>query len=425
MGEKKTVTKFLKSEDDAKQQWLTILARSELVPIDVTYKAKCEIRKEYYPYAEFDMDCSASWSATSIWEHEEKYQEAKSVTVYIDQKSGTEHSFAGKDSDGRPYKPISKTVYETKKRTVVDNIERTSGEVGPLYLTERVNISGSPSLMWPNNFSSSDFIEVDEAYFKDYQVMPVTEFDEDVVEKAEDQALSKTKNYVKGQVPGTRYEDLSLDSFYIDSEKRHDIYLAVYHVVYEYEGEQYECFLSGGNCEDDYKVISSPVDDDIKDQSKKLEEGLSKTSIFSMKSVFLIGAFLFGTNALGLLVPSIGGPENALSLVVMLYCIARFVLMQMTHNDLKKQEEQFTTGNKFMREQVLELVGNDSIPDSEKQRMIEKWVKEHAGNVGAGHDQTEHTLELRKKQTRIVNIAGIAAGVIALIYVIIAYSTGA
>ena len=71
---KKIATPFLKSEAQAKQEWLGHLLDDDHVPLDVAYKATCQIQREYYPYAIYSVTCSGDWSATSIWEHVEEYQ---------------------------------------------------------------------------------------------------------------------------------------------------------------------------------------------------------------------------------------------------------------------------------------------------------------------------------------------------------------
>lgn len=118
MDEKLIVTKFLRDEEQIKQDWLCLLMKDEKAPLDVSYRARLiKIVKEYYPIAVFSVTCEAEWQATSYWEHVEEYQVAREETVYIDYQ-GKEHKSSGRDVEvrnGRTIdhyrKPMTRTVY--------------------------------------------------------------------------------------------------------------------------------------------------------------------------------------------------------------------------------------------------------------------------------------------------------------------------
>ena len=102
MDEKLIVTKFLRDEEQIKQDWLCLLMKDEKAPLDVSYRARLiKIVKEYYPIAVFSVTCEAEWQATSYWEHVEEYQVAREETVYIDYQ-GKEHKSSGRFN---PYFP--------------------------------------------------------------------------------------------------------------------------------------------------------------------------------------------------------------------------------------------------------------------------------------------------------------------------------
>ena len=94
---RKLVTQFLKDEAQARLQWLELLMNIPDAPLDIAYKSKYEIKREYYPFAIYSMDCHANWTARSIWEHTEEYQVQRTETVYID--------YMGREHD-RPFNDI-------------------------------------------------------------------------------------------------------------------------------------------------------------------------------------------------------------------------------------------------------------------------------------------------------------------------------
>lgn len=441
MSDKVRATKFLKTEDEAKREWLSLLTDDPHVPIDVAYKATCEIRREYYPYADYDMVCAATWTATSINEHEEEYQVAREETVYIDY-CGEEHKTGGCDFENiagvrepvkRYRQPLSRTVYDTKTRTVVDAVWQSDGDVGPLKLMQRVATCELPSLDWAAHFESNQFIEADEDYLNDYHLMPETVSKADAQERAESESLSDMARYAQRDVPGDRFEDFSLCSFNVRESTRSDFLLGVYHVVYQYEGESYECFLSGGAAEGDYLFGPRPVDDSVKEQSEALDEVLSKNSGCSRKTLFLlavpvllIASWLF--SLLGFRTPyvaedyleySILGAISISLLIAAVCCGMRFALMQMTSNKMKKEKKQFESDGQLMRKQVLELVQNDAIPEADKKSTIERWLTDHSGNVSMSRDLVVSTIGKQKKQVRLLNMVTIAAIAVVLAFGII------
>ena len=247
MSEKMIATKFLRDETQIRQDWICLLMRQENVPLDVAYKANLlKIQKEYYPFAIFGITLEAKWRATSYWEHEEEYQVPREETVYIDYK-GNEHKYPGEDSDvvnghivDRSRTPLSRTVYDTKHKMVVDNVEQTSGYVHPTKYVEGVWTGKGQSLLkWAMRFNDSQTLEVSQDYLKDYVLIP-----EEMTRKdAESQAVRMGKDDIghkaSHDVPGDRYEDMVVSSNVL-KVNRTSYFLGVYHIFYEYEGKNYE-----------------------------------------------------------------------------------------------------------------------------------------------------------------------------------------
>lgn len=419
--EKKIATPFLKSEAQAKQEWLGHLLDDDHVPLDVAYKATCQIQREYYPYAIYNVTCSGDWSATSIWEHVEEYQVPREETVYIDYQ-GREHKHSGNDREyrnGRSIdhyrRPMSRTVYDTEKRTVTDNIESTYGSVGPNAFAELIVTSDFPQLAnWASHFSTEQFIEADEAYLGRFRVIPETMKSSDAERSAKSAAINDLGRVGMRDVPGNRFEDFGIDATFLNVE-RTDAYLAVYHVFYEYEGEKFECYLSGGLNAADFFMERKPVDDSIKTRTKTLDERISKNGFLSRKTLYLYGTVCFAISAL--FFPLTYGASATLTsllwLVAAACCIIRFNMMRLTYKKAKQEKELFTSDNVFLKQQILELSQNDMISDEEKGQMIEEWLTEHSNNTNAGNDQDNTGKQSQlAKIIDIVLIIAIGAGFI-------------
>lgn len=415
---KKIATPFLKSEAQAKQEWLGHLLDDDHVPLDVAYKATCQIQREYFPYAIYSVTCSGDWSATSIWEHVEEYQVPREETVYIDYH-GREHKHSGNDREyrnGRSIdhyrRPMSRTVYDTEKRTVTDNIESTYGSVGPNTFAELIVTSDFPQLAnWASHFSTDQFIEADEAYLGRFRVIPETMKSSDAERSAKSAAINDLGRVGMRDVPGNRFEDFGIDATFLNVE-RADAYLAVYHVFYEYEGEKFECYLSGGLNAADFFMERKPVDDSIKTRDETLDERISKNGFLSGKTLYLFGAVLLLAAAL---IPIYDGwiPAALPWLVAAVCCIIRFNMMNITYKKAKQEKELFASDNVFLKQQIRELSQNDMISDEEKGRMIEEWLSERSNNTDEenGRGNAEKQAQLAK----IINIVLIIAIVVASI----------
>ena len=422
MGNKMLATRFLKTEEEARQQWVRLLASDEHVPVDVAFKATCEITREYYPIAEYAMTCVGSWSAMSVKEHEEEYQVAREETVYID-KDGKAHSHPANDRWAR-----TRTVWDTKTKMVIDRMWDTYGDIGPLKLVERVAISDVPDMEWLNHFEKGQFVKVEDGFFDDCVLMPSTVSDAQVDEQAESDAISDVANYGKHDVPGDRFEDYSLNAFSVEESVRTDKYLGVYHVVYQYDGETYECYLSGGTNSQDYLFGPLPVDESIKGHADLLEEKVSESGCFTQAVALAAAVLLIFIGGLSMLFT---GPRFdyvqifwGIALVVGIYLAAWVVLTHMLNSKLKKEKAQFSSDNAFLRERILELSENDAMSAEEKQRTVETWLSEHAEGKASGQGFVEREIAGYKKKKRIIGLVAIGAAIVSVVINVMAGPVG-
>lgn len=434
MSKAKKAALFIKSEEEARKEWLSLLTDDKTVPIDVAYRATYEIRKEYYPYAVYSISCSGEWSAKSIWEHKEEYQVAREETVYIDYQ-GKEHSKPGKDMDQlrggtivyRPRDPRYRTVYETKTKTVIDNVQATYDEIGPLSLTEYVAVSDLPNFSWAQQLSEDQLIAVDDTFFNDFDLKTISMSEEAATKEARNDARSELADYARGDVPGDRFENFSLDSFSIQKSTRTDCYLPVYHIVYQYEDESYECYLNGGAVGSGALFGEKPVDNDIQEQAELLDTHKSKTGFFSRKSLFLIGAILLIPMGLSSLFAGceinsylglLGLVMNTVSLLMLiagLYLAGRFIIMHKANRALAEEHKRFHGDNEFLRKQILELALSDEIPEEGRQAAVEEWLISHSGGMASGQQHIQHIIEEQTKTTKLLNKATIIVAAVLVV----------
>lgn len=389
------VAPFLRGEDQLKQDWLCLLMADDHAPLDVCYKANLlKIEREFYPFAVYDFVCEANWDATSYWEHTETYQEPREETVYIDYK-GNEHKRSGKDTEyrnGRSIdhyrKPMSRTVYDTKKKTVVDNIEQTSGRIGPTRIRKIIWTgpaeNQSAMVPWIGHLDESQLRPIGTNGLPGIE-MPEAVSSTQAQGAARDQAADTVVSMARQQVPGDRFENLGISGFNVVSESRTDCYLSAYHVYYEYEGKQYDCILTGGNNTSDVVIKDRPIDTEIQTHAESIDASIKENN----GCVFLLITIVFGLGGLLWLLMGIMG-RGPLDLIGGLACIGGAVfcgLKYKTMNEQKKifkaQKERFTADNTDLKQRIFDLIQDDSIPEEQKGPMIEKWVNEYKASIGA------------------------------------------
>lgn len=401
MDEKLIVTKFLRDEEQIKQDWLCLLMKDEKAPLDVSYRARLiKIVKEYYPIAVFSVTCEAEWQATSYWEHVEEYQVAREETVYIDYQ-GEEHKSSGRDVEfrnGRTIdhyrKPMTRTVYDTKRRTVIDNIQQTYGVVDPMCFSERIWTGKGQSLInWIDSFDNSQLMEVKQDYFNDFQLIHEKISADSAKSQAENMGQNDISVVASRDVPGDRYENLSVRSNILDVSRK-TYFLGVYHIFYEYEGKEYDCLMSGGNSIDDVVLGEHPVDNSIKERLEKIQSEIEKNH--KKKKWFLLGLIGFSIS-IYFLVPLVGGVESfaskegrvgVITIIFLLlcgcglaFCIYKFILAIRRRNKATAEMNALNADNANLKQKIYELIHNDSISEEEKKKTIKQWLKDNERNL--------------------------------------------
>lgn len=392
--------RFIRDEKQIKKDWLRLLVENPLAPLDVAYKAQLiSVQREYHPYAIYNITCETSWSAKSIWEHQEERQipvtKFQDYRGNIQDRNGTDIEVSNGNTYHRTRTPV--TIFETETYTVTDNIQQTSGIVGPVNLTEKVwigPVSTEALLRWTDNNSSKQLINIEEVSQKE-TIIPVSKNQDSAQYEALNSAEEKLAKRARQEVPGTKYEEFQITGFHAQSIEKTIAYLSVYRVSYEYEGVQYVCLMTGGDAQDDVLAEAQPVDETIKRKHETIDKELEEHGGCSQFASILV-SWLIGGTGLGLLwgafvnigsAFSYGFNLGALLLGVVLLIVGgvclgigikwlkSFFNERKLHREAKSTKEKMIADSSIIKQQVLELIYNDTVPEQQKPQMIQEWIE--------------------------------------------------
>ncbi|MCR4689662.1 MAG: hypothetical protein K5745_08980 [Saccharofermentans sp.] len=383
---------FTRDDRQAKQDLLCKLISYDNSPIDIAYKANIKsIKREYYPFAFFEITGIADWEATSIWEHIEKYQVPRSETVYFD-RQGREHSKPGSEyinGNRYNYRPQTRTVYDTKTRTVTDNIERTSGSISPVTIPVRVWVSPAESDYLKDSISGwirldQEYNEIDDQYLKDFDTIAIGKTVEEATESAKLTAQKEFANRAESEVPGTRFEDFSISGEFSRIFMVYR-YLPVYHISYEYDGTEFEYLITGVEQEDLQYIKEHPVDEGIEKKAAAIKRDIS--SLFWSEVAWIIMAIaggLIGLHALAFLLSNLQSALNIVICSIFLLIGAGMIFFggrkssefNKKHYKAKKMQKDFKENVASLKQKIYDLIQDDSIPDEGKGATIEGWIRE-------------------------------------------------
>ena len=297
---------FSVSEKEVRDRFLDFIIDNDNAPVDVAYTAKIiSVNKVYFPIRCFDIEYSADWSATSIWEHKEEYTEYEPKTVYIDYY-GKEHKSPGFDkfhngthigtttiasSGTRPFKAQQKMVPITKHKTVIDNIEQTYGSIGierayePIITYNDDSEKGLCDWILGSAIGGKP-VQSQPTLMHGCEIKPLIYSDEHACDIAMSNVSTLATSQCRREVPGDRYTDLSV--YNLDTTYNMEIILiSVYHIEYEHEGQKYECFTSGSKSST-YFYNTMPEEDNIKNENEAQKEKVRNQKSRKWKWFFLV-----------------------------------------------------------------------------------------------------------------------------------------
>lgn len=292
---------FSISEEQVRDRFIDWIIEDENAPIDVAYTAKItRIKKLFYPVCCFQITYSASWSATSIYEHQEEYEVYTPKTVYIDYK-GRQHDRPGEDyldDRGRqgpkldtnttrhPWQPQQIMERSTKKKTVVDSTERTWGNIGPYSNTERIAMPKERILKtFLEKADVSNAVSCSDDYQKNATILPFGASEQVAWQQADDLTFNLAASQGKEQVPGNRFTDFSVSN-YRSQYSMTAVLVSVYEITYEHNGKLYTCWLYGSG-KDTFLCAEKPRDTYVEAEVSKIKDEIGETTTTQIKVVLI------------------------------------------------------------------------------------------------------------------------------------------
>lgn len=391
---KNKIIPFDVSNEDVKNGFLEFLVEGDNTPIDVACEfSNMKVQKVLYPIRCFKINYTADWSATSIYEHKESYTEYETKTVYYD-RYGKEHDKPGFDytdrsgkwsksamdseSVKRPWQPQQKMVPVTKHKMVIDGTEQTYGNIGDNYTfqpTFTYDESTSEKFVeWVLKFPMENlYIDCKEADVKDCEVEDLVNDDLFAWQIAEKQMKRLAGKIASAEVPGDRYEGLTVGNY--ETEHEVDVVLIpVFHITYDYKGQAFECWMCGFN-DSNVHYENKPKDNSIKNEIERLEKEIKD----GWKNIFLWGAISFLAIPFGFLIVFAMFIMNFFNIIwffvlgyVEVKCIKKFKEYLNGRKELQNTKDNYINNVKEKRKSIANIVKREDISEEEKRKEIDK-----------------------------------------------------
>lgn len=382
---KAKVVPFSMDETEIRQNFLDWVIIGDNTPLDIAYNAKIlKVKKEFYPIRIIDTDYTANWSATSIWEREEEYTEN---VLYVKYRYGYNNhgepcysTMKADDFYKNPrYGDAVDKFYKSikKKRTVVDNVERTNGVIENRY-TEKVATTENNN----SNFNKwlTEIPTTTQTYFNnitnnDTEIKPLIETDEYALNIIKPNLMRKAEKECEPQVPGTRHEEFKVDS--VDYNYKITItLLPVYEIKYEYDKKEYTAWFSGSKKDNVYSS-DKPADKNLAAKKESIEKELEEKKTIRLKS----GIIGFGVVPIITFIVMLGLGDFAIALLIAvviyeIYYVKKNYIPK--HNDVKDCESKLKAyiGNlEQKRKDVAKIVKQDNLTAEEQKAKIKEIIE--------------------------------------------------
>jgi len=388
--EKTKFVPFSISEKEVRERFYDFIIDNDNAPVDVAYNAKIvKVNKIYYPIRCFDIDFYAEWSAMSVWEHKEEYTIYESKTVYIDYY-GKEHDSPGFDhfvngshigtstfggSGKKPFKPMQKTVPVTKHKTVIDHMEQTYGDIEPEHSFEPIITWNDESEQGLCNWILSSAIggsalPSHPGLMQGCEIKPLARSDDYALKVAMNNVEAITRSRCSAEVPGDRYENLSIYNFR-ESHTMEINLISLFHIEYEHEGKMYECWTSGSKSST-YFYNTMPEDENISTENKTMEEKVSEqrskgcksfSLVFLLMPLVIVFAFMLSI-ATGSIIPLVAA------------AVAEIILFR-KYKEIKKElderiarQENYLTDLREKKFAIATIMKNENLSDEDRRTAV-------------------------------------------------------
>lgn len=384
-----SIIPFALSEKHARNKLIDWLIKEDSAPIDVAYRVSIKrIKKAYYPLRRYCVDYSASWSAVSIFEHDETYTEYVPKMVYVDYK-GHEHNKPGEDfldatgkyrepstsSKSRrvPWTPLEKIDTVKKTKTVFDGSQNTYGDIGSNRVFVPLAICADRILeVYLEETPLDRLVPFFEDYLSGATVMPLLEAEETAWARAEDRVWKRVVSECKSDVPGKRYESFSVDRWSA-TKNMNVILLPMFDIEYEYGGKAYKCWLCGTGSRD-IIATEKPKDEKLISEQTHLNEELK--ALKKKKTIFIV------CTVISVFWGVTGGPLGWIFLIVMAIIAKKKQYLE-TYRETKAKIESLETllknyaaKRKKQKEDIAAVVKNDQMSYEQKRTAVQKILEE-------------------------------------------------
>lgn len=394
---KAKVTPFSISEKEIGNLFLGFVIQGDSTPLDVAQEAKItEVKKLFYPIRCFEVSYTARWSATSVWEHKEKYTVSETKTIYID-RDGGEHDHSGYDYTDRqgrwipsissdaikhPWTPQQKVVQVPKSRMVIDHMERTQGDIGEDCTFQPIithHKSDQSFAKWVGGFlKEGDYKAYQESLVEGSEIQDLIETDDFARKQAESNAAGLARSACRREVPGDRHEEFDCEVYLSSDCPMEVVLIPIYCIAYEYEGEGYKCWL-GGKANSNFFYITKPQDKELAAEKEQMAASVSSQKKLRLQSgaaaLLLppVGAFI------GLLYlfanPLVGLMLIAVSVAVGVVFGQKFLTAHRSVREQKQTMEERSAALREKRRKVAEIVQNTGMNEEEKRQAIQEVLK--------------------------------------------------
>lgn len=409
------VIPFRVKEASAWKNVIQYLSKKETTPVEAICNSHVvSVDKEYYPIGRLEIVYTAKWNAISVfkeyWTEQETHYEKEihyfdrwgnehkqSGFDYYDSKSGkwksgSWHPFKSNikgysgDASTRPWEPMEVTV------TVTEDIpceretgrKKNAGSINGNYIYQ--HSEGFPFFHSLFSDVKADMkIPYSEEAIQDgkkmEQVHPFSESDYNFVFS---KAKSEAQDRCIKQIPGQAYANFRME--FDSNEVRQMWYYPVYHIIYEFQEQKYECFVSG--CQEGYAYgKQEPEDASIENIKQEYDNKCSalndKKKKYWYKFVWIfLGKMLVG-GLLSIIMSIIGGTGSVIdkSSVLAIWCVAIYLYWK-NYRDIKntkKEIEKVVEANNNIvplrqkkKNALLDVVLNDNLTDGEKAKKFEE-----------------------------------------------------
>ncbi len=405
------VIPFIISKESAWKCVLKYLCEEETTPLESVCNSHIvSIDKEYYPIELLEVNWRAKWNAVSIfierWTEPETHYERQ---VHYFDRLGMEHEYSGfdyfdtksgkwkngtfnpiasrvkgysGDAGTKPWEPreVTVTVTEEIQYEKETGRKRTSGETSGRKIYSHL-------AEYPLPFSySAEFSKLKKISYSDKAV-----HDGEVIGQAEPFSESEYKQHLSElqkdaqkaclrQIPGQDYADFNMNFNPVGAFQPQTWYCPVYHVVYTFKEQQYECFVSGYD-ESSVAGKTAPKDESLENAKQQYDEQLSQLKDEKKKYRLKFIWILLGVCAANIIVSSLlidlGSESIFLQMIVAIgalvaavyFCRENYKGIKVINKkiaDTNEEKNNFVPTRQTKKKAILDIALNEDLNDSEK-----------------------------------------------------------